>query len=140
MTVIAWDGTTLAADKRTTLANLPHTTTKIIRAPNGALVGVSGDSGMCRTLRNWYSEGAAETYPDKDSKCDMVVILPGPCVLLYQGGPHPIEIEDACYAMGSGRDYALMAMHLGRDAREAVALTSAFDVNCGNGIDTLTLD
>jgi hypothetical protein len=42
-------------------------------------------------------------------------------------------------ACGSGRDMALMAMHLGKSAFEAVRLTCELSVDCGNGIDVLEL-
>lgn len=140
MTVIAWDGKTLAADKRSTLVNLPHTTTKICRSGDGSLLGVAGDTGMCRTLREWYIAGAdREKYPDKDGKCDMVVIAADGRVLLYAAGPDPIHFEDKYFATGSGRDFALSAMHFGLSARDAVEFACRFDVHCGNGIDTLQL-
>lgn len=42
------------------------------------------------------------------------------------------------HAIGTGRDYARAAMHLGRNAVEAVQVAILFDENCGNGVDTLT--
>ncbi len=141
MTVIAWDGKTLAADKRSTLSSLPHTTTKIVRAADGSLVGVAGDTGMCRTLREWYRAGAdREKYPDKDGKCDMVVISQDRRVLLYSGGPDPTHLEDEVFATGSGRDFAFSALQFGRTAREAVEFACRYDVHSGNGIDTLELE
>jgi ATP-dependent protease HslVU (ClpYQ) peptidase subunit len=141
VTVIVWDGKTLAADKRSTLANLPHTTTKIARAGDGSLIGVAGDTTMCRKLREWYLAGAdKDKYPDPDNKCDMVVITPDKRVLLFMSVAEPVQIEDEWFVTGSGRDFALSALHFGCDASKAVEFASRLDVTCGNGVDALTLE
>jgi hypothetical protein len=145
MTVIVWDGHTLAADKRMSDNGYPATTTKIFRAPNGALLGGSGDSDAVSALRRWYCDGADRTeYPnnrDGDTCCGrLLVITPEGKVTMYLRGPDPLLIEDRMYAMGSGGDFALAAMHLGHDARHAVEVACALDTDCGNGIDTLTLE
>jgi ATP-dependent protease HslVU (ClpYQ) peptidase subunit len=66
----------------------------------------------------------------------MTVVNRDGSVMRYEGA-WPIPIEDRQFAMGSGRDYARAAMHLGCSAAEAVAVACEFDENCGNGIDTL---
>jgi ATP-dependent protease HslVU (ClpYQ) peptidase subunit len=42
-------------------------------------------------------------------------------------------------AIGTGRDYALAAMHCGSTAAEAVAIAALFDPGTGGGVDTVTL-
>jgi ATP-dependent protease HslVU (ClpYQ) peptidase subunit len=141
MTVIAWDGKTLAADKRSTVDYLQRTVTKIERATCGSLLGACGDAAMCRSLRQWWTDGAsAEKWPDKEDKATLMVVTPTGCVLMYDGGPVPIEYSDPFAAIGHGRDYAIAAMHLGKNAVEAVELASLYDTSCGNGVDTLTLN
>lgn len=140
MTVIAWDGKTLAADKRSTDCGQPRTTTKIVRAPDGALVAACGDTGMARALRAWWVSGHdTSQYPDADSKADLFIVTKDGEQRLYQGSGHPILLEDKTFAMGTGRDYANAAMHYGRTAIEAVELACLWDSGCGNGVDTLTL-
>lgn len=39
--------------------------------------------------------------------------------------------------MGSGRDFAIAAMHCGKTAREAVEIASLYENGCGNGVDVL---
>ena len=48
------------------------------------------------------------------------------------------KVEDQFAAWGSGRDFALTAMHLGKSAREAVEIACLFENGCGNGVDVLT--
>jgi ATP-dependent protease HslVU (ClpYQ) peptidase subunit len=48
-----------------------------------------------------------------------------------------VHYEDKKTATGSGRDYALAAMHCGKTAREAVEIACLFETGCGNGVDEL---
>lgn len=65
MTVIAWDGHSLAADRR----SLDHrgrvlTLTKIFRAPGGELMAGTGESAVFHELKDWYLQGAKpEAFP-----------------------------------------------------------------------------
>lgn len=141
MTIVCFKGGILAADKQSTFAGLGWRTTKIRRMPDGSIAGAAGDTGVCRALMNWYESGAdLESYPDKKNKCSLLVVGVDGKVWLYDGTPHPIEIEDKVYAMGSGRDYAVAAMHLGCSAKEAAEVACLFDTSCGRGIDVLRLE
>ncbi len=60
--------------------------------------------------------------------------------MTYLHSAYPELHEDKFNALGAGRDYALAAMYLGFDASRAVEVACALDVNCGNGIDVLTLE
>lgn len=144
MTVIAWDGTTLAADKQATIDGRASITTKIRRVGSD-LVAFCGDAGRSRAMLRWYKDGAqADAFPDfqtkEESMVGFVVVKSTGRVIKFDNSPEPIEFEDTVYAMGCGRDYALAAMHLGKTAREAVEVACALDVFCGQGIDTLTLE
>lgn len=141
MTVIAWDGRTLAADKRSTFDGYPATTTKIVRAPNGDLIGAGGNSGMCRELRQWWiGGGSPANYPDKDGRCVLLVVQAPGRVLYFESGPAPVLIEQRHFAVGSGRDLAIAAMFLGCHAYRAVEIACLFNAGCGNGIDTLEFE
>jgi len=142
MTTIAWDGKTLAADKRSTSAGLARTVTKIFRH-EGKLLGISGSFDYGMQVVEWFKAGAEpEKFPacqlDKDDWSTLVVI-DASGVGVYERGPFLLRNEDPSWATGSGRDYAMAAMHCGKSAAEAVAVAAAFDVGTGNGIDTLEL-
>lgn len=145
MTVIAWDGTTLAADKRAALSGYPATVTKISRSLTGELIAISGDLDTGRALAEWYVYGADKAaFPDNRDpgggcRAVLMVVRLDKTIVRYEREPVALLFEDKFSAMGSGRDYALAAMHLGFDARKAVEVASALDTGCGNGIDTLTL-
>lgn len=144
MTVIAWDGKTLAADKRNTSYGYASTVTKIRRLPDGRLAGASGDCTLCMALLEWAATGMPkDSFPKggaPDETATLVVIERDGRAVSYAKTPLPLLCEDAYYAMGAGRDYALAALYLGHDARKAVEVACALDVHCGNGIDTLTLE
>lgn len=145
MTVIAWDGVTLAADKRATYSGLARTVTKIQRTHKGELVAFSGDFDMGVALVQWYvGDGCAERYPnnknnDGSMKTQLMVIRLDGTICVYEREPIPMTFTDPQTAMGSGRDYAMAAMHLGQTAKQAVQVACDLDIYCGNGIDTLTL-
>jgi hypothetical protein len=159
MTVIAWDGNMLAADKRTTLGGVAYTSTKIERIVTGAgtnseepavlLVGASGESWACKAAIEWVRGGRKpEEFPvsqsDKEDWAGLVVVehrpgwKPGATrVLRYERSPYPYEMEDVLLAFGAGADFALAALHLGKNAVEAVELACKLSVHCGNGVDFL---
>lgn len=144
MSVIAWDGKTLAADKRCG-TNYPRSVTKIRRTKAGELLGVTGwiDRGIL--LMEWYEAGAnVATLPDwqkdENKSCELMVIKrDGSCWMIGEFGI-PWLVEDKCHACGSGRDFAAAGLHLGLTARASVQLACDLHAACGNGIDTLTLE
>lgn len=141
MTVIAWDGKTLAADKMSCSHGYGYTVTKVHRLRDGSLMALSGDGDTAMALRAWLEAARnPAAYPvGKDDDTSAFVVQPDGKAVSYGKTPYPQTIEDKFYAMGHGRDFALAAMHCGKTAREAVELTCRLDVFCGNGIDTLEL-
>jgi ATP-dependent protease HslVU (ClpYQ) peptidase subunit len=143
MTVIAWDGHTLAADKRAG-TDMPRTVTKIYLARNGSLVGFTGFAHGDMEMLAWFNNGAKpddfpQIHRDEAKSSHMLEITPEGQIRTYANGPYPATLEDKFHAMGSGRDFAMAAMHLGQTAEQAVAVAIALSAGCGNGIDTLTL-
>lgn len=141
MTVICWDGKTLAADKRVSFGTSISTTTKIHRI-DGMLVGFSGNATQGAACVQWVRGGMDRSnYPcsQNEDLCSLLVILPDGAIHYYSKTPDPLVIEDNTFAIGSGSEYADAAMYLGKTAREAVEVAIALDSGCGNGIDTLEL-
>lgn len=143
MSVIAWDGHTLAADKRASNGSFFYTTRKILRVRD-CLLGFTGDQCFGEQMVRWWMEGAQEKdFPESQRSPDdwagLLVIAPGPAIFKYERTPFPILVRDRQFAVGSGRDFAMAAMACGRTAAEAVEIACRFDSGCGNGIDELTL-
>jgi hypothetical protein len=144
MTVIAWDGKTLAADKQATTSGLMRKVTKIRRI-NGRLFAVSGDWDRGQLMFDWAEQGMKrEDWPEFQKKDDewvgMVMIDEQGKAWKFERAPIPYLIEDPTFAMGSGRDYAYAAMHMGADAANAVLVACAFESGCGLGVDVMRIE
>lgn len=145
MTVIAFDGRTLAADKMSCAAGYGYTVTKVHRLRDGSIAAFSGDGDAAMALLAWLNAAQnpaayPETQKDRDGDASCFVVRPDGSRWSYGKTPYPQRVECEIFAMGHGRDFALAAMHCGKTAREAVELACRLDVFCGNGIDTLTLE
>lgn len=143
MTVICWDGHYLAGDKRTSFGGLHGITTKVHRIGD-CLVGCAGTTAHIAEMLEWVRNGRKPeelpTHQRDPKECtSMLLIEPDGSVLQYESSPYPIRIENKQWAIGSGRDFAMAAMHLGYCASAAVAVACKLDMSCGNGIDALTL-
>lgn len=118
MTCIAWDGKTLAADKRMSSCGVGITVTKIFRV-NDSLVGVSGDGAQGMDMVAWLRDGGnPDNFPiaqrDKDQWAGILVVS-SDGLWIYERTPKPMKIEDAYYATGHGR-----RLRFGRDAPRQV--------------------
>lgn len=143
MTTIAWDGRTLAADKRAEYGGCIQVVTKIFRAGD-CLVGGAGEASFILAMVEWVRAGrAAHEFPssqrDKDDWQPVLVVEPNGLAMVYERTPHPIRWERPFGAVGSGKQFAMAAMHCGKTAQEAVAVASEFDCGTGNGVDVLSL-
>lgn len=140
MTTIAWDGKTLCADRQATSNNWGRETTKMFRCGE-AVLAICGTLAYGLEMKAWWEKGAD---PDKfpaaqrdDNKWGPLMVWNREGLWRYEQSPYPLKIESEHYACGSGRDFALMAMHLGKTAREAIELASAFDTETGMGVDQM---
>ncbi len=139
MTTIAWDGTTLAADRRITSGTVTYSTTKIRRTEDGRLIGATGDFGVCSEMLDWLENGGTRpSCQDSDRWASALeVMADGICWMHNRDSRW--RVEDAFVAIGSGRDYAMATMALGHPAEKAIEIAARFDPGTGNGTDTLQL-
>lgn len=141
MTVIAWDGKTLAADRQATNCGMRFETTKIFRLADGSVCAATGAHAAATIMRQWYEDGAdLSKYPECQKTTDdwarLVVARPDGAVWWYEGLPAALRCESVPAAFGSGRDFAMGAMLAGADARRAVEITNLVSVDCGLGVDS----
>jgi ATP-dependent protease HslVU (ClpYQ) peptidase subunit len=148
MTVIAWDGKTLASDKQATEGGTRHTTTKIKRIEKGKFKGYlmagAGCTSQANQMMAWFELGADPSvfpkYQDTDDlSAQLLVIAPTKEILRFDFNPLPSVFFDEVYAMGNGREVALGAMAMGADAKRAVEVASGICEGCGQGVDFLDL-
>lgn len=142
MTTIAWDGKTLAADRRVTCGGVTDAKVhKIVRREDGALAGSAGNTSLGAAFKRWFLSGEPGERPPlsrEQETANGVIIRPSGL----------IEIHDVCgwyeaeaphYALGSGWEIALGAMAAGASAEEAVRIAAKLDGNTGDEVETLTL-
>lgn len=148
MTVIVWDGTTLATDKQATQSELPRTVTKS-RIIRGHLCAAAGDWDLAQEMFVWFNKGAKPNdippfFRSKEDWVAFIAITPDKRVLKYERSPYPIDFtetvkKDGWFVFGSGRDFAIGALAMGASPEEAVMVANAYCTSCGNGVDVLQL-
>lgn len=143
MTTIAWDGKTLAADKMMSDGCFKAIKTKIRKCAVG-LLGASGDARYTAAAMDWVEcmdkDAPFPRSPDKDETVYVMHVHPDGKLDVYFNCEHPTRVESPYYALGSGRDFALAAMHLGYEAVWAIKVASELDINTGMGVDSFTLE
>ena len=144
MTVIAWDGTTLAADRQAAAFGAKYQVTKIFRRGD-ILIGLAGGHAHSTAMLEWLcGDRSPATFPpapaEQGDEGYLLVIHRDGRVERFEHSPHPCRIEEKQFGDGGGRDFALAAMYCGKTAAEAVEIASRLSNCCGLGIDTLTFD
>lgn len=163
MSVVAWDGKTLAADCAGTESYMTRISRKMrviccgerveqddatgrlnmhIQDREGPKVVLSavGDAEAGMVLMDWYEAGAeVKDWPsfqeDRDNFTRLIVAT---CWGVFQYDQLPIAqpVTDPFMAWGSGRDFAMGALARGANARDAVLVTNRFSTVCGHGVDS----
>ena len=136
MTTCAWDGHTLAADTRNTSRGLPFQSTKAFRLKDGRLYAGSGSAEDSQAVKAWLESGADK--PKVENFVGIVIGHDG-SIWRYEDKLVAFQINEPFHAIGSGRDFAIAAMSLGKTARDAVELASRFDIYTGGPITELRI-
>jgi hypothetical protein len=145
MSVVAWDGKTVAADRRACIADAAMTTTKLWLLPaTDVVIASTGDQSFGLAMVDWWRKGADPSawppFQATDDWARIIIFEPGQAPYCYERQPVRQVVEDQFMAWGSGREFALGAMAMGATAREAVEVACRFNVYCGNGIDAFDLE
>lgn len=143
MTVVAWDGRYLAADRMCRRGETISEMTKIKRISTGEVLAVTGalDYAMC--LIEWYELGSIrENWPEyqKSEDCASLIVASKECgIKVYDRVPIPIQEESKILAWGGGMDVAIGAMAMGACAEMSVVIASRYINSCGLGVDVFDL-
>jgi len=144
MSVVVWDGRTLAADRQMVCAGLRIAVSKIRRLNDGTLLGITGTHETGLAMFRWYENGAKrEEWPDVQSGkhwTRLIVVRPDGAVGFYEQQPEFQPLLEPFTAWGAGRDFAIGAMAMGADARKAVEITNRFSVDCGMGVEAYDVE
>src|ERR1043165_7097844 len=114
MTTIAWDGKTLAADSRCTAGGFHYEVSKICRLSDGRIYAGSGEITDYEQVKSWLDGKTSK--PDTKEFQAVIVDLTGQ-LWRIEDKIAPFKVFSRFPAIGSGRDYAMAAMHYGRSAR-----------------------
>lgn len=145
MTVVAWDGKTLAVDR---LGDASGQRVEIVKgrisADNRYVLAWTGGIGEGLALAQWYDDGGFQhsPYPEFQNNNDRwcrLIVADGSGVVYFEQAPIEIPVLEEFAAWGSGRDYALGAMAMGATAKEAVEVTNRLAIHCGIGVDVFYL-
>lgn len=140
MTVIAWDGKSIAVDKRSERGEVVGTVTKLFKGKDGYALAIAGSIVKGLLLVEWFNNGRKEEDWPKFQSTDewgwLIAAKDGECLAF---GPDylPLKNENKFCAWGSGCEFAIGAMAAGKTAYEAVAITNHHSASCGRGIDLI---
>jgi len=136
MTVIAYDGKTLAADRRVTSGGdvLLAPECKILSRAAGAIAHC-GESASDQTIEKTLERLAEGQRGDLPFKGDAFALVGGHALWLHSG---EATMLTAPCAIGSGAEIARGAMAAGKTADEACEIACQLVVTCGDGVDTYT--
>jgi len=143
MTIICWDGTTLAADRKLVGGDIIKNATKIFRVTEYSFAGIAGLFCTGLLMVKWLQEGAIKNkFPREqtvdNTNCEIMIINRNGSIYLYETSPIPILVEEKFHAIGSGASFGLGAMAAGASAAQACFLAERHIAGCGLGVDTLT--
>ena len=138
MTVIAWDGKILAADKQVTYGNLRRVTRKIFKVGD-CFVAFAGTAGTSHVLLNWFKSGEKkEAWPSEIQQTEEwshLIVANKSAFYWYDRHPYKLHLRQKLSAWGIGSDFAIGAMEAGADAITAVRIASKHCEGCGFGVD-----
>lgn len=135
MSVVAWDGKVMAADRQGTFGGcMPLPGCKVFEH-DGVLYGSSGGIEDFNLYRDWVKAGKTGDPPTLQ-EVNFLVVENGQITLLTER-LIPMLIEHPFYAIGGGADFAIGAMAAGANATQAVEIASRYHTGCGFGVEVL---
>jgi len=140
LTIIAFDGKTLACDRQITAGDIKYQGTKWKTLADGTVAAWAGGIDAALLLVDWYENGAdPEDFPfsvEDEPHCDLIIWDKPNSVKVYCQCHIP-TVFDQPMAWGSGATAGLTALKLGTNAKTAVVIASEVCMGCGMGVDVL---
>ena len=146
MTTVAVRGGAMAADTQAVMYGFRTPCSKISRHGSGEheiLIGETGNVPCINTLKKWYFNKGEEPpsyvlFGDEQPDATLILLTITGIKLVRQWG----EVEDVnlpFFSIGSGSDIAMVAMHMGATARQAVEIAHRVDPNTGPEVAVVIL-
>lgn len=136
MTTIAFDGTHIAADTLISDNGCVYGYTSKIHQVKGGVLATSGGLVDITLAIDWFNVGRpAEAKPTLESF--YAIFIPDVGQPQEYGERLVPLFVVIPWAGGSGRDFALSAMKLGKNCREAVEFAASIDLCTGGDIESI---
>ena len=142
MTVIAWDGKTLATDRMANDGSQKWESSKawygMSKDKEVVIITGVGLAHYIRQLSEWYQQGMPDIKPYvPPSQAKLIVVQKDG---LYELSYKMLLPYDAPYcAFGDGKELALGALAMGATAGQAVNICNEHSLQCGKGVELFTL-
>lgn len=143
MTVIAWDGTTLAGDRLATYGGTKMRSRKVhLVTWKGKewLIGGAGSLSITTAWLAWLQGKGDQPKIGDDDQFTGILIDRRHRIWQVHANLVPFRVPGKRHAIGSGRGEALGAMAMGADAKKAVMIAQAIDDSCGLGVDAVRFE
>ncbi len=143
MTTIAWDGTTLAADRAAWSGNKKYRVRKVhkVKATDGSqyLVAFAGDGNYAEAILTWMRGGQHPgEYPGDDSIIVAVVVDERRRVWqLSSKALRYGRVLERIHSSGGGHEFAIGALEAGATAEQAIKIAIKRSDMAGLGVDSV---
>jgi hypothetical protein len=138
MTVVAWDGERLAADRQATYGDMRVLTVKIWQLASGLVLANEGDAARGLAMKRWFEAGCVEAdFPrmQGDNWSRLIVAHERGRCEFYDLEPFPMTVHGKFQAWGVGKHCAMGALAMGAPADKAVLIANQYVEGCGLGAD-----
>lgn len=131
----------MAADTFSANGNTCRKAKKLFRV-DGAVIGLSGHYADCWHFVRWWPKRKTEeltfrTFCDDDTPDVWALVYHHGVLEKWTQHCQPTPIYEPFFAIGSGCQAALAAMHMGASAEKAVQIASLVDPYTGGEIETI---
>jgi hypothetical protein len=101
---------------------------KVCKARDGRLIGAAGKSSYCDAFRKWAMTEKGRPPKMETDSCGIIIGTDGKVRIFDSDeGAGCYELSPPYFAVGSGQDYAMGAMHYGAGAEAAIRAAIAHD-------------
>lgn len=143
MTTISWKQGYMAADTQMTIGNCSMQTEKIYGIPGLGVIGIAGAGSIMSRVLEWWAngcEGDPPTLTEEERNRDLTcgaLLATSEGVFILEDGIYPSVVKQDYVAIGSGSDFAMAAMAMGKSAEEAIREAMRHDIYTGGSVDVI---
>ena len=141
MSVIVWDGTTLAADSHANNGDLAFPYPKLWALPDNRLAGAVGPLQAVTQMQQWTLDGLPPTkFPlNTGSPAQLLLVSKEKGVVRYRDSSIPYLHGSNKLAIGEGAPFAYGALFMGATAEQAVLAAIDGSPHCNGQVISLKL-